>query len=146
MTRSWGRSTSSVARGPMIVVDASCAVDVLLGTARSERVRSAMVDHGDLVAPHLLDVEVTSVIRQHLRAGRIDETAAAQAIEELAVLPLQRFGHSPLLGRVWQLRDNLRTWDALYVALAEVLDAPLLTANTRLANASGPRCSLLVIS
>ena len=146
MTRSWGRSTSSVARGLMIVVDASCAVDVLLGTSRFERVRSAMADDGDLVAPHLLDAEVTSVIHQHLREGRIDETAATQAIEELAVWPLQRFGHSPLLGRVWQLRDNLRTWDALYVALAEVLDAPLLTANTRLANASGPRCSLLVIS
>ena len=105
-----------------------------------------MADDGDLVAPHLLDAEVTSVIHQHLREGRIDETAATQAIEELAVWPLQWFGHSPLLGRVWQLRDNLRTWDALYVALAEVLDAPLLTANTRLANASGPRCSLLVIS
>ena len=138
-------STSCAVRGLMIVVDASCAVDVLLGTSRAEQIRNIMVRDGDLVAPHLLDAEVTSVIREHLLVGRVDETAAAQAVEELATWPLQRFGHSALLGRAWQLRDNLRIWDALYVALAEVLGASLLTADARLANATGPRCTFVVV-
>jgi len=129
----------------MIVVDASCAVEVLFGTDRSEEIRSIITDDGDPVAPHLLDAEVAGVIRQHLLTERIDATAAMQAIDALALWPLQRFGHVGLLSRTWELRNNVRTWDAFYVALAEVLDAPLLTGDARLAKAPGIQCDVRLV-
>jgi predicted nucleic acid-binding protein len=82
------------------------------------------------------------VIRRLHLARLIDDTAATLAIEDLADWPAERYGHRALLGRAWELRDNVRGWDAMYVALAEVLDAPLITLDARLARASGPRCEI----
>lgn len=94
----------------------------------------------DQAAPHVIDVEVLGVIRaQHLR-GRLDGTAAAQAVDDLRDWPGERFGHRGLLERAWQLRGSIRGWDAFYVALAEAFDATLLTLDARLARSHGPTC------
>ncbi|MDN5763529.1 MAG: PIN domain-containing protein [Microlunatus sp.] len=124
----------------MIVIDASCLIEVLIGSPGAERVRQRLAMDSDHAAPHIIDVEVFGVIRrQHLR-GQLDATAAAQAVADLRQWPGERFGHRHLLARSWQLRDTVRGWDAMYVALAEALDVVLLTTDQRLAAASGPAC------
>ena len=126
----------------MLVVDASCVYEIVSSGPRSERIRTRLERDDDLAAPHLIDGEVLGIIRRdHLR-GRLDLTAATQAVRDLSAWPGERFGHRPLLDRAWQLRANVRTWDALYVALAEALDAPLLTLDGRLARAAGLRCRI----
>jgi predicted nucleic acid-binding protein len=128
----------------MLVVDASCLVEVLTSTPRAEAIRQQFEDHVDLVAPHLIDVEVMGVVRRRRLANELDDTSARQALMDLAAWSGERFPHAPFIGRAWQLRENVRTWDAFYVALAERLDAPLLTLDTRLARASGIRCEVIV--
>lgn len=93
-----------------------------------------------------MDVEVFSVIRREHHVGRIDRTAAEQAVRELEAWPGDRFGHRFLLARAWELRDAVRGWDAMYISLAEALDAVLLTSDARLPAARGPRCLIEVIS
>jgi predicted nucleic acid-binding protein len=129
----------------MLVVDASCLCEVVIGGPQSEVVRERLDVDTDHVAPHLVDVEVLSVIRrEHLR-GRLDRTEAAQAVEDLEDWPGERYGHRLLLARAWELRATVRGWDAIYVALAEALDAVLVTTDARLARASGPTCTIEVI-
>jgi predicted nucleic acid-binding protein len=89
-----------------------------------------------LHAPHLLDVEVAHVLRRYAATGEIDHEAGRTALADLADFPLRRHGHDFLLPRVWDLRKNLTAYDAVYVALAEALDAPLLTRDRRLAAAA----------
>jgi len=89
-----------------------------------------------LHAPHLLDVEVTQVIRRYARKGEIDSQRSRLAITHLAAFPVRRYPHHFLLQHIWNLRDNLSAYDATYVALAEMLDAPLLTRDRRLASAA----------
>lgn len=130
----------------MLVVDASCLCEVLIGTPGAEAVRDRLAAEEDQAAPHVVDVEVLGVVRrEHLR-GRLDRTAAAQAIEDLEAWPGERFGHRLLLARAWELRDTVRGPDAMYVALAEALDAVLLTTDRRLAAAPGPRCEIEAIA
>ena len=124
----------------MLVVDASCLFEVLAGTPRAEPVRVRLQADGDLLAPHVVDAEVLGIIRRHESLGRLDATAAQQAVHDLRDWPGERVGHRGLIDRVWELRTNVRTWDALYVALAEALGATLLTQDERLARATGPRC------
>jgi predicted nucleic acid-binding protein len=126
----------------MLVVDASCLVEVLTGTVRGGRIRARLAEDEEQAAPHVVDVEVFSIIRREHQRGRLDETAAAQAVTELAAWPGDRYGHQLLLDRGWQLRHTIRGWDAMYVALAEVLGATLLTIDYRLAAATGPRCRI----
>ena len=83
-------------------------------------------------------------MRRHERAGLVDATAAGQAVEDLRDWPGDRIGHRALLGRAWELRATVRSWDALYVALAEVVGAPLLTLDGRLAVVAGPTCTFEV--
>lgn len=129
----------------MLVVDASCLVEVLTGTTRANAIRERLAADDDHVAPHVIDVEVYGVVRtQHLQ-GRLDRTAATQAVEDLRDWPGERVGHRLLLDRAWQLRDTVRGWDAMYVALAEVMGAPLLTTDARLATAPGPTCPIEVV-
>ncbi|MHB8504621.1 MAG: type II toxin-antitoxin system VapC family toxin, partial [Acidimicrobiales bacterium] len=111
----------------MLVVDASCLFEVVVGAARAEQIRRRLAEDQDPAAPHIVDVEVFSVIRREHWLGRIDQTAADQAVEDLQAWPGERFGHRPLLPRAWELRATVRGWDAMYVALAEALDCPLLT-------------------
>ena len=99
-----------------------------------------------LAAPHLMDLEVGSVLRRLVRNGQVPERRARLALTDLAELPVQRAPSLPLLPRCWELKDNLTIYDAAYVALAEILDVTLLTADPRLGRATGPRCSIEVVS
>ncbi|MGH9307665.1 MAG: type II toxin-antitoxin system VapC family toxin [Acidimicrobiales bacterium] len=129
----------------MLVVDASCLIEVLTGSNRADRIRERLAADGDQAAPHIIDVEVFSVIRRDLFLGRLDRTGADQAIEDLRDWPGERFGHRDFLGRAWELRDNVRGWDAMYVGLAEALGAQLLTTDARLGAVPGLDCQVEVI-
>lgn len=129
----------------MLVVDASCLCEVVIGGPGAEAIRDRLSADVDHAAPHVVDVEVLGVIRrEHLR-GRLDRTEATQAVEDLEAWPGERYGHRLLLARAWQLRDTVRGWDAMYVALAEALDAILVTTDRRLAAATGPTCRIEAI-
>jgi predicted nucleic acid-binding protein len=128
----------------MLVVDASVLFEVVAATSRSEAIRRELVADDDQVAPHLIDAEVLGVIREHHERGWLDRTAADQAVDDLRDWPGERMSHRPLLGRAWELRSSVRGHDALYVALAEAMDATLLTTDRRLARAPGPRCPIVL--
>lgn len=129
----------------MIVVDASVLVTFLLDDEDSgRRARVVMGDDG-LCAPHLIDCEVASAIRREHLSGGVAEARAVQALSDLADLPLLRVPHTHLLDRMWELRATVTSCDAAYVALAEALEAPLLTADRRLARADGPTCRIEVL-
>jgi predicted nucleic acid-binding protein len=129
----------------VIVVDAS-VLAVALGDDGPDGDSARARMRGErLTAPELVDLEVVSVWRRQLRTGAIDLRRAGLAIADLAVMPLRRAQHGPLLDRCWELRQNLSIYDAAYVALAEVLDVTLLTGDRRLARATGPRCRIEVL-
>lgn len=122
----------------MIVLDASALVELLLNTAAGRTIATRIADPAlSLHVPHLADIEVTQALRRYANDGDLDPAAAAVALEDLRSLDLERHAHEPLLDRVWALRHNLSAYDAVYVALAEVLDAVLLTCDGRLARAPG---------
>ena len=122
----------------MIVVDASALVEMLLPTAAGEAVSARLFDSGDsLAAPHLIDVEAAQVFRRYAHAGEIDGRRGREAMADLADMPIRRYPHEVLLPRVWDLRHNVTAYDAVYVALAEALDAPLVTRDRRLAGSAG---------
>jgi predicted nucleic acid-binding protein len=126
----------------VLVVDASCLVEVIIGGPGAEPIRERLIADDDLAAPSIIDVEVFGVIRREHLVGNLDRTEATQAIEDLRDWPGERFGHQHLLERAWELRDTVRGWDAMYVALAEVLGAVLITTDLRLAGTPGPACSI----
>ncbi len=128
----------------MIVVDASCLYEVAVDSPRAEPIRAALHHDEDWAAPHIIDVEVFSLIRRDALRGVFDATIAELAVNELRAWPGERFAHRALIGRGWELRDSVRGWDAMYVALAEVLGATLLTMDRRLARAHGPQCEIVV--
>jgi len=118
----------------MIVVDASALIEALLGTpAAGPVVRRLFDSRQTLHAPHLIDLEVAQVFRRYAAAGDLDHERGREALADLANLRLHRYPHAFLLSRVWDLRHNFTAYDAAYVALAAVLDAPLLTRDRRLA-------------
>ena len=128
----------------MIVVDASCLYEVLVGTAGAEPIRERLAADSDHGAPHLIDAEVLGVVRRDLLLGRLDPTAAEQAVDDLRDWPGQRFGHRGLLERAWELRAIVRSWDAMYVVLAEALGATLITTDARLGRVRGLNCRIEV--
>jgi len=129
----------------VIVVDASALIEILLRTPAAGAVEKRLFDTQEtLHAPHLLDVEVTQVIRRYATSGEIDQDRGREALIDLADFPLRRYPHGFLLPRVWELRDNLTAYDAVYVALAEALDARLLTRDRRLAAAAGQHARIEV--
>ena len=130
----------------MIVVDASAIVDVLLRTSDVYALEERLFDHREtLHAPHLLDVEVAQAIRRYAAIGEIDGRRGSAALDDLADFPLYRYPHDFLLSRVWELRHNITAYDAVYVALAEALEAPLLTRDRHLATAAGSRAKIELI-
>ena len=130
----------------MIVIDASVLTEVLLHTASAAPIRSRLYRPGEtLHAPHLLEVEVAHAVRRLVFNMEVDETRGRRALEELALCPLRLYPHTQLLPRIWQLRSNLSAYDATYIALAEALDAPLLTRDERLARAPGHGARLEVV-
>jgi predicted nucleic acid-binding protein len=127
----------------VIVVDASALLEALLCTSAAKAVEDRLFAlRQTLHAPHLLDVEVAHVIRRYAANGDIDSERGRMALADLADFPLRRYPHDFLLPRVWHLRNNLTAHDAVYVALAEALDAPLLTRDKRLAAATGHRAQI----
>jgi predicted nucleic acid-binding protein len=130
----------------MIVADASAVVEMLLRTPIGERCRERLLGADDaLCAPHLLDVEVAQVLQRFALQAAISAERGAEALADLADLPLTRYPHGPLLGRAWQLRRSVSAYDAVYLALAEALDAPLVTCDSRVARAHGHRAKVDVI-
>jgi len=122
----------------MIVLDASAALELVLGTQLGRLIGTRITDPAvGLHAPHLVDVEVAQALRRYVREGELDPAAAKIALDNLRALDLERHAHEPLLDRVWALRENLTAYDAVYVALAEALDAVLLTCDGGLARAPG---------
>lgn len=126
----------------MIVLDASIAVGAALG-------RPAVLDqlrhHDILAAPHLIDAEVLHTLRGHLLSGKLSGPAADQAVTNWSLVTVQRRATDDLWARVWELRHNVTAYDATYVVLAESYGCALLTADRRLATASGPRCPMTVV-
>jgi predicted nucleic acid-binding protein len=129
----------------VIVVDASIIVTGLADDGPDgDRIRARL--RGErLVAPHVIDLEVASAWRRLASAGQLDHRRVTLALADLDSLRLERAPHGPLLGRCWELRDNLTIYDAAYVALAELVEATLLTGDTRLASAPGINCDVEVI-
>jgi len=130
----------------VIVLDASAAIELLLNTPAGERVAARLADPAEsLHAPHLLDLEVAQVLRRAEAAGALSRQRARAALQDFEALGLHRYAHDVLLPRIWDLRANVTAYDAAYLALAEVLGAPLLTCDARLALAPGHRARIEVI-
>jgi predicted nucleic acid-binding protein len=130
----------------VIVVDASALLEFLLQTALGTRVEARLLrDEDEFHSPHLIDVEVAQGLRRLVRAGEISADRAAEAIEDLLDLDLHRHAHLDLLTRAWKLRDNVTAYDAMYLTLAEALDATVVTCDVPLANAPGHRAHIEAI-
>lgn len=127
----------------MIVLDASAAVDLLLDRTAGAWVADQVADTPPIHAPHLLDVEVTGVVRRLALAGHLSDGRAVVALSRLRGIPITRYAHGGLIERMWQLRHTVIAPDAAYVALAESLGAPLLTTDERLARAPGHTARIL---
>lgn len=121
----------------MLVVDTSAVLEALAATDPAPGLVERLARNGDLHAPHLIDVEVLHALRRMTIARAISEDRAADTRADYAELALTRYPHRPLSDRVWELRHNLTAYDATFVALAEALDAPLVTCDARLASAAG---------
>ena len=130
----------------MIVVDASVLVVALGDDADDGDLARARLRGEDFSAPELIDLEVGSALRRLLATGKLDRRRAELALGDLVELPLRRGAHRPLVARCWQLRENCTFYDAAYVALAELLEAPLVTADMRLAAIPGARCDIDLLS
>jgi predicted nucleic acid-binding protein len=127
----------------LIVVDASAAIELILCTELGERVGRRVLDPDErLYAPHLLDLEVAQVLRRLTHLREITAVRAHQALDDYAELLVKRSAHREMIRRIWELRDSMTAYDGAYVALAEALDAPLLTCDGRLARSHGHRVTI----
>ncbi len=124
----------------MLVVDASLVVAALIDSGKDGTWAQDVLADGQLAAPHLMPVEVANILRRATLSGQISADSAALAHADLLALPIQLFPYGPFADRVWELRANLTSYDAWYVALAETLDAKLATLDLRLSRAQGARC------
>jgi predicted nucleic acid-binding protein len=130
----------------VIILDASALVELLLSTPTGQAVAARIADPAEgLHVPHLADIEVAQTLRRYVRERDIDAAAAALALDDLRALDLQRHAHEPLLERVWELRQNLTAYDAVYVALTEVLDGVLLTCDGPLSRAPGVAARVVLV-
>jgi predicted nucleic acid-binding protein len=130
----------------VIVVDASALLEFLLQTALGTRVEARLFRDGDeLHSPHLVDVEVTQGLRRLVRSGEVSPGRAVEAIVDLVDLDLHRHTHVDLVTRAWKLRENITAYDAVYLALAEALNATVVTCDAPLAKAPGHRARIEVV-
>jgi predicted nucleic acid-binding protein len=127
------------------VVDASVLVEFLAGGERGEAAEHAIGRERWVWAPALVDAEVGQALRRQVGGGKISARKAGAALDDLLEMRLQKVPHRHLIDRAWELRDNVSFYDGLYVALAEALDAPLLTFDGKLARASGLRTEVELI-
>ena len=119
----------------MLVVDISAVLEALASSAPAPELIGRLAHDADLHAPHLIDTEILHALRRMTIARTISDERAADARSDFAELTLVRYSHQPFSDRVWTLRHNLTAYDATFVALAEALDAPLITCDARLASA-----------
>ena len=130
----------------MIVLDTSAAVELLLRTPTGSRVEGMIFSTGEtLHAPHLIDLEIAQVLRRYTMADRISSARGTEALQDLADMSLTRHHHTSFLPRIWQLRENFTAYDAVYVALAELLEARLLTCDGRMTRAGNHRARVELI-
>jgi len=131
----------------LIVIDASALLEMLLQTPRANQLMERALEPSQRMhAPHLLDIEVTQVLRRLALRKEITAARAEQALDDLNNLVIERHEHQTLVRRIWQLRDCLTAYDGAYVALAEALSAPLLTCDAKLAGAHGHRARIELIA
>jgi predicted nucleic acid-binding protein len=130
----------------VIVIDASVLANVLADDGPDgEAARAHLRDAGELMAPDLVDVETVSVMRKRWLAKDLSARRFHTAIDDLEMLAVIRYPTRPLMRRAYELRSNVTPYDAAYVALAEGLACPLVTADERLASAPGPKCAIQVV-
>ncbi len=127
----------------IVVVDASTVVAALVDTGSAGVWAEQLLQTNEVIAPSLIQVECTNVLRRLLASGQINDLNAAMAHRNLMLLPIELFSFEPFAQRVWNLRDNVSSHDAWYVAIAEQFDAPLATLDARLINAPGPDCQFM---
>jgi predicted nucleic acid-binding protein len=133
----------------MPVVDASVVVTVLIRGEYddwAEEQLKATAGDRSLWAPHLIDAEVGQALRRRIAARKLRDDHGQDALGRFAALPLRRIVHTGLLDRAWQLRHNHSFYDGLYVALAELLEAPLVTLDRRLAWAARDATQVTVLT
>lgn len=118
----------------MIVIDASAALELVGNSGIGIRI-AGRISGEALHAPYLLDLEVTNALRRQSTLGSIQPDQAEQALIAFLQVPTVRHDHRPLLGRIWDLRNNFTTYDACYLALTEALGATLLTRDSALSSA-----------
>jgi len=124
----------------MIVIDATAVVNGLLTDGPSR----AMLRTNALHVPHLTDSEVVSSLTRLVRSKALDARGARRALDRWVLMGVRRHPVRGLMPRMWELRENVKAYDATYVALAERLDLPLVTCDERLAKANGVRCDVMV--
>lgn len=129
----------------MLVVDASALVPAIADGTEIGRQRRRRLSRDRITAPDLILVESVSAFRRQSFAGTLDELQAEEAIEDLLELPIIVHPTARLLPRAWELRNNVTPYDACYIALAEYLDCPLLTGDTRLARVPGLACEIELV-
>jgi predicted nucleic acid-binding protein len=129
----------------VIVLDASAAVEVLLGGRNAGAIEERMKPER-IGAPHVIDAEVANVLRRFNSRGELTAARGQEALAQLMELGIVRYGHVLLLPRIWELRHNMTAFDAAYVALAEVLGVPLVTTDARLAAAPGHAATIELVA
>jgi len=130
----------------LIVIDASAVLELLLRTAKGIKVEERVFDSEEsLHAPHLIDIEVTQTLRRLVSHKDITAARGKQALEDHVELNVKRAEHKKLLERIWTLRDSVTAYDAAYVVLAEILDAPLITCDAKLARSHGHKARIELI-
>lgn len=127
-----------------LVIDASLVTAALVDSGTHGSWAERLLESDDLAAPHLMPVEVANILRRASLAGELSDDAAALAHGDLVALRVALFPYTPFAERVWELRKNLTSYDAWYVALAETLETRLATLDARLGRAAGPRCGFVV--
>ena len=128
-----------------MVLDASGAIEFLMNTAFGKRLAPRLTGVEPVCVPHLIDVEVAHVLRRAVARGALAAERGAMALDDWFDVEVERYAHAPLLERVWQLRENVSAYDAVYVALAESLSMVLVTADRRLAAAPGLRARIEIL-
>jgi len=117
----------------MIVLDASVVVELMTNGTLADSIREALYGRDDsFIVPHLIDIEVMSALRRLVAGRRIAADRGEEFLTSLATLPVERYSHLPLMGRIWELRNNFTAYDAAYIALAEATDAVLYTSDAKL--------------
>ena len=127
-----------------LVVDASMVVAGLTDSGADGRWAESLLAGGVLAAPHLMPVEAANILRRAALAGEISADVASLAHTDLLDLRVEFFPYQPCAARIWELRGDVTCYDGWYVAVAELLDAPLATLDARMADSPGPRCQFLL--